>query len=237
MTVVMTEIPGMSRFGHPIPKAVRSDMLRRRPRSWATLTVGYAAAALEARGVAAPVGPIHALGYSTGCSLAVEAGAALAQLGPVEEVTLVEPVAISERLLTTLQAHNTIEWLREHATQRTNARHDWVVHARNHQAREPRVRYSTADLHAIARVLATSGLTGELSRLDVPRCNLVRGDSSALCPTGRFQELDAILSRRGIPGDTVTVTRLGHQLWHSFPAIVPLLDLLLGAGRASEARS
>ena len=62
LTVVMTEIPGMSRFGDPIPDAVRRDMLRRRTGSWAELNLAYLAAAI-AQGEVSDTEVMEVLGY------------------------------------------------------------------------------------------------------------------------------------------------------------------------------
>ncbi len=228
LTVVMTEIPGMSRFRDPIPDAVRRDMLRRRPGSWAELNLAYLAEAFRAGGVAGTE-VMEVLGYSTGCSLAVAALGVLAQWGPVEGLHLVEPVAISRRGLTSLQADNLADWGRLPLVHATNRHHEWVTHTRRRQWSEPPVHYSAADLVAIARVLASEGLLEELERADVARCGLARGERSSLCRRGDFERLDARLDARGIPGVTVTVPGLGHQLWHSFPTLAGLVGTLTAA--------
>lgn len=223
LTVVMTEIPGMSRFGDPIPDAVRRDMLRRRTGSWAELNLAYLAAAF-AQGEVSDTEVMEVLGYSTGCSLAGAALPLLARWGPLEGLHLVEPVAITRRGLPALQADNLADWGRLPWVNATNRSHDWVVHTRRRQASEPAVRYSPADLVAIARVLASEGLLDELERVELARCGLARGERSSLCRRSDFERLDARLAERGIPGPTITVPGLGHQLWHSFPTLAGLVS-------------
>jgi hypothetical protein len=36
------------------------------------------------------------------------------------------------------------------------------------------------------------------------------------------------LAAREVPGPTITVKGLGHQLWHSFPAVTALAEAMLG---------
>ena len=225
LTVVMTEIPGMSRFRDPIPAAVRRDMLRRQIASWAELNLSYLAEAFRA-GEVANTDVMEVLGYSTGCSLATAALPALAEWGPIEGLHLVKPVAISRRGLTTLQADNLADWGRLPWVHASNRHHQWVMHARRRQWTEPAVHYTPADLLAIARVLASEGLLEELDRVDVARCGLARGERSSLCRRADFERLDTRLAARGIPGPTITVPGLGHQLWHSFPTLVGLVDRL-----------
>ena len=225
LTVVMTEIPGMSRFRDPIPRAVRRDMLRRQIGSWAELNLSYLAEAFRA-GEVANTDVMEVLGYSTGCSLATAALPALGEWGPIEGLHLVEPVAISRRGLTTLQADNLADWGRLPWVHASNRHHQWVMHARLRQWTEPAVHYSPADLLAIARVLASEGLLEELDRVDLARCGLARGERSSLCRRTDFERLDARLAARGIPGPTITVPGLGHQLWHSFPTLVGLVHRL-----------
>lgn len=231
LTVVLTEIPGMSRFGAPIPKAVRKDMLARRIGSWAELNLTYIAEALQ--GLPSP-DFLQVLGYSTGCSLAVSALPALANRGPIEALNLVEPVAISERNIVSLQAHNMADLGRMPAALATNAGHEWVMSARKGQRKEPSVRYSPIDLIAIAQVLATEGLRDELASVDLARCALVRGERSSLCRLADFERLDAMLTDQGVSGPTITVRGLGHQLWHSFPTVVQLTRAMLSAGNTAS---
>jgi len=231
LTVVITEIPGMSRFRDPIPDAVRRDMLRHRAGSWADLNLRYLAAAFDA-GQVRNTDVMQVLGYSTGCSLATAALPALAEWGPIEGLSLVEPVAITRRTLTSLQADNLADWVRLPWVHATNRHHDWVLHARRRQAVEPRVQPSPVDLVAIAFVLAGEELMAALESVDLERCALARGERSSLCRRRDFERLDARLAERGIPGPTVTVPGLGHQLWHSFPTLVGLVAELTDPGPA-----
>ena len=225
LTVVMTEIPGMSRFGDPIPDAVRRDMLRQRIRPWAELNLAYLQEAFRTGGVS-HTDVLEVLGYSTGCSLAAASLRVVAEWGPVEALNLVEPVAITRRGLAGLQADNLADWGRLPLVHASNRHHRWVGYARLRQWTEPSVHYSPADLLAIARVLASEGLLEELEGADLARCGLARGERSSLCRRSDFERLDARLAERGIPGPTITVPGLGHQLWHSFPALVGLVRRL-----------
>ncbi len=226
LTVVMTEIPGMSRFRDPIPSAIRRDMLHRRIDSWAELNLAYFAEAFRA-GEVGNTETMQVLGYSTGCSLATAALSQLAEWGPIEGLNLVEPVAIVRRSLASLQADNLADWGRLPWVHATNRHHDWVVATRRRQAREPSVRYSAVDLVAIAQVLSSESLLAELERVDLARCAIARGERSSLCRLGDFDKLDALLADREVPGPSITVPALGHQLWHSFPTLVGLVGAML----------
>lgn len=228
LTVVMTEIPGMSRFRDPIPAVIRRDMLRQRIDSWAELNLSYFAEAFRAGGVT-NTETMQVLGYSTGCSLATAALGQLAEWGPVEGLNLVEPVAIVRRSLASLQADNLADWGRLPWVHATNRHHDWVVATRRRQAHEPSIHYSAVDLLAIAQVLSSEGLLAELERADLADCAIARGERSSLCRRSDFDKLDGLLAERGIPGPSITVPRLGHQLWHSFPTLVGLVRAMLGS--------
>lgn len=228
LTVVLTEIPGMSRFGDPIPKSIRTDMLRGRIASWAELNLAYVAEAIEV-GEVRNMDYLQVLGYSTGCSLAVSALPVLAEWGPIEGLNLVEPVAITQRSIALLQAHNIADLGRMPGVLATNAGHDWVMTARRRQRREPSVHYSPVDLVAIGQVLANEDLLTGLDAVELERCALARGGRSSLCRLRDYDRLHDLLSGRGVPGPTITVEALGHQLWHSFPAIVQLTTAMLGS--------
>jgi hypothetical protein len=226
MQVVLTEIPGMSRFGDVLPRAVRADMLRGHATAWAELNLTYISAALQA-GQIAHAETMQVLGYSTGCSLAAAALPVLAQWGPIEGLNLVEPVAISKRNIVSLHAHNMLDLGRYPFSLATNIGHDWVMKAYRGQRREPNVRYSTVDLLAIATVLASEELGEHLDQVELTRCAIARGAKSSLCRRPDFDKVDAALSARGIPGPTITVEGLGHQLWHSFPTVIGLAEAML----------
>ena len=221
LTVVLTEIPGMSRFGAPIPKAVRKDML-----------AGHRVRTeLNSPTSPRPCGTSETL-TSCRCSasppavLAVGALPVLATWGPIEGLNLVEPVAISRRNLASLQAHNIAD-----LTNASRAGHEHRPRLGDDrpqgQSREPSVRYTPIDLLAIGQVLATEGLLKQLLAADLDRCALVRGARSSLCRQSDFDHLDHMLTRRGVPGPTITVEGLGHQLWHSFPMVVQLTKAML----------
>ena len=227
MQVVLTEIPGMSRHGDPIPRPVRAEMLRGRIGAWADLNLAYLDAAMAA-GWVGHTSTVQALGYSTGCSLATAALPALAELGPIEGLNLVEPVAISRRNLASLEAHNILDVGRLPLALATNLGHGWVMSAYHRQWREPSVKYGAADLIAIATVLAGEDLSRRLDEVDLVRCALARGSRSSLCRRADFEKVDASLQARGIGGPTITVEGLGHQLWHSFPVVTHLIETMLG---------
>jgi hypothetical protein len=228
MQVVITEIPGMSRHGDPIPRTVRADMLRGRVGPWAELNLDYISSAVDA-GHIGDTTVMQALGYSTGCSLATAALPALAGFGPIEGLNLVEPVAISQRNLASLEAHNMLDFSRFPLVLATNLGHGWVMDSYRKQRREPSVKYGAADLLAIATVLAGEDLRRRLGEVDLARCALARGSRSSLCRRPDFDKVDASLEARGVGGPTITVEGMGHQLWHSFPAITQLIEAMLGA--------
>ena len=233
LQVVITEIPGMSRYGASIPRAVRVDMMHGKVSSWAELNLRYVEAALEASGMARPA-QVHVLGYSTGCSLATAALPTLTEWGPIRGLNLVEPVAISRRNIMSLHAHNMLDLGRMPVALATNLGHDWVMRAYNGERRNTRVKYGPVDLLAIATVLAGDDLRQRLEHIAVQRCALVRGARSSLCRQRDFDLVDASLAERGIPGPTITVENLGHQLWHSFPTVTALAHAML-AEDADEA--
>ena len=221
LTVVLTEIPGMSRFRDSIPKSVRKDMLSGRVQSWADLNLAYIREAMQVGGIGHPE-RVQVLGYSTGCSLAVAALPVLAGWGPIEGLNLVEPVAISQRNVASLQAHNLADWGRMGSVLATNHGHDWVMSARRRQRKEPSVHYSAVDLLAIAQILSSRGLVESIDAVELANCALVRGSRSSLCRRPDYDQLHESLEARGVRGPTITVEGMGHQLWHSFPIVVQL---------------
>ena len=227
LTVVLTEIPGMSRFGDPIPKAVRKDMLAGKVQSWADLTLAYIDAAMRVGEVRHPE-YLQVLGYSTGCSLAVAALTVLGEWGPIEGLNLVEPVAISQRNVASLQAHNLADWGRWGSVLATNRSSEWVMTIRRRQRKAPSVHYSAVDLVAIAQVLSSQGLLHGMDAVELDRSALVRGSRSSLCRRPDFERLDESLVAQGVPGPTITVQGMGHQLWHSFPIVAQLTRAMLG---------
>ena len=225
--VLLTEIPGMSRFGDTLPSRVRKSMLRGDIDVWAELMVDYQLAALEAAQQPLP-GQVDLIGYSTGCSLAVAALRRWQEVAGVRSVTLIEPVATLPRNLLTLELHNLSDVLRQPASFATNHAHDWVMRARRRQLREPWVRYGPVDLVAIAQVLAQPHLPGDLPLDGSLVINLVRGKRSDLCHRESFRALHEAAPGAGL---TVEVAGFGHPFWHSFPvldALVPLLGHTVG---------
>ena len=225
--VLLTEIPGMSRFGDALPRPVRKSMLRGDIDVWAELMVDYQLAALEAVQQPLPA-QVDLIGYSTGCSLAVAALRRWQEVAGVRSVTLIEPVATLPRNLLTLELHNLSDVLRQPASFATNHAHDWVMRARRRQLREPWVRYGPVDLVAIAQVLAQPHLPGDLPLDGSLVINLVRGKRSDLCHRESFRALHEAAPGAGL---TVEVAGFGHPFWHSFPvldALVPLLGHTVG---------
>lgn len=234
--VLLTEIPGMSRFGDPLPARVRKRMLRGDIGAWAELLVDYQLAALDAAGRPRPT-RVDLFGYSTGCSLAVAALRRWQQLADVRSVTMIEPVATLSRSLLTLELHNLADVLRQPASYATNRSHDWVMRARRRQLREPWVRYGPVDLVAIGQVLGQQHLPGDLPLDGSLVVNLVRGERSDLCQRAAFGVLHDLAPAAG---STVEVTALGHPLWHSFPVLdvlVPLLGRVVQQGGGSVIES
>ncbi|MFT3970636.1 MAG: alpha/beta fold hydrolase [Micropruina sp.] len=220
--VLLTEIPGMSRFGDSLPGKVRKRMLRGDIDAWAELMVDYQLAALDTLQQPLPT-RIDLIGYSTGCSLAVAALRRWQEMAGVRSVTLIEPVATLPRNLLTLELHNLSDVLRQPASFATNHAHDWVMRARRRQVREPWVRYGPVDLVAIAQVLTQPHLPGDLPLDGSLIVNLVRGNRSDLCHRDSFRALHEAAPDAGL---TIEVDGFGHPLWHSFPVldvVVPLL--------------
>lgn len=221
-SVVVTEIPGMSRFGDPIPLPVRRDMVRGRIDPWAELAASYVDEAIRVCGIG-PFAEVHLIGYSTGCSLGTAAVSMLP--GPVSRIILIEPVAMVTRNWAELEAHNVADWLRQPRSYRTNRPIEWAMAAHKRQRREPFVKYGVADLMAIAQVLGQA----ELASTELPagiRVDLARGERSSLCRVDALDALHSSLERSGHPGLTAQVAGHGHPMWHSFPVIVPLLGAI-----------
>jgi hypothetical protein len=112
----------------------------------------------------------------------------------------------------------------------TNRSHPWVMTARRRQRREPSVKYSAVDLVAIGQVLSSQGMLAGIDAVELARCSLVRGARSSLCRRPDYELLDESLAVRGVPGPTITVEGMGHQLWHSFPIVVQLTRAMLPVG-------
>ncbi|MFT4217968.1 MAG: hypothetical protein QM619_12415 [Micropruina sp.] len=220
--VLVTEIPGMSRFGDALPARIRKRMLRGEIEAWAELMGDYQLAALENAGRGVPA-CVDLIGYSTGCSLAVAALRRWQAVARVRSVTLIEPVATLSRNLLTLEWHNLADVLRQPASYATNHAHGWVMRARRRQLREPWVRYGPVDLVAIAQVLGQPHLPGDLPLDGSLIVNLVRGERSDLCRRDAFRALHVSAPEAGV---TIEVAGLGHPLWHSFPVLDAVVSLL-----------
>lgn len=221
LAVVAIELPGLSRLGHRLPEAVRRDLRDGRVGSWAELSLTYLWLAAAQAGVGQL--PVRMLsGFSTGCSLAV---AAHRRLGVEAGLSLVEPVSLGSRSLVALEAANLADLARMPRALIGNR--DWVAREWRQQVAEPGVRYSVGDLLAIAAMLAGRSIPDELAQPSW--CLIARGAHSSLCPPREFDALDALLAQRGVPGPTLTVSGLGHQLWHRLSAMSAIADRLAAA--------
>lgn len=225
LVVVAVELPGLSRFGHRLPGSVRRDLMDARADSWAELCLAYLWMAARQAGFDRL--PLRQLtGFSTGCSLAAAAGRQL----EVASLGLIEPVSVTERSLVELEAANLADLARFPVALTTNR--DWVAQAWRAQLGEQGVHYSVADLLAIARLLSGRTIPDDLNR--PAWCLLARGERSSLCPRPAFEALDAQLAAAGVPGPSLTVAGLGHQLWHSFGAVAALSGRLPAASDRAE---
>jgi hypothetical protein len=221
LAAVAIELPGLSRLGNRLPEAVRRDLRAGRVGSWAELSLTYLWLAAAQAGVDGL--PVRVLsGFSTGCSLAV---AAHRQLRVEAGLSLVEPVSVGSRSLLALELANLADLARLPGTLARNR--DWVAQAWRRQVAEPGVRYSTGDLLAIASMLAGRCIPDELAQPSW--CLIARGEHSSLCRPAEFDALDALLAQRNVAGPTLTVTGLGHQLWHHLAAVSALADRLAEA--------
>ncbi len=226
--VLAVELPGQSRFGDPLPRAVVAGMIRGGIDGWSSLHVEYVRSALAVAGLR-PSG-LHLVGYSTGCSLGMASLRRLSALAPVCSVSLIEPVGALSRGLARMAVDNARDVLRQPPSYATNRRHEWVMALRRRQLREPWVRYWPQDLLAITRVLCRDHIGSALGELgDVP-LTIVRGERSDLCRAAGVAALEA----GGAAGTTITVPGFGHPLWHSFPVVVPLVGVLAQASGVRE---
>ena len=67
-------------------------------------------------------------------------------------------------------------------------------------------------------------------------CLIARGEHSSLCRRREFDALDALLAQRGVPGPTLTVAGLGHQLWHSYDAMSQVSSWLPASAEPARPR-
>lgn len=221
LAVVAIELPGLSRLGHRLPDPVRRDLRDGRVGSWAELSLTYLWLAAAEAGIDGL--PVRLLsGFSTGCSVAV---AAHRQLGVEAGLSLIEPVSLGSRSLVALEAANLADLARMPRALIGNR--DWVAQEWRRQLAALGVRYSVGDLLAIASMLAGRSIPDELAQ--PVWCLIARGEHSSLCRPAEFDALDELLARRGVPGPTLTVTGLGHQLWHRLSAMSAIAERLAAA--------
>jgi len=226
-TILVTcEFPGFTRFGYHLPPKVRHELLVGDPTSWAAATL----ASLRAAAAAADVPTydrVDVLAFSAGCSLAVAALPAINATTEVARLILVEPVAIENRTLTRLSVHNAVDLARILLTVPRNLPSSWVRQAGLREFQEPHLRFSPADFLALISLLSGDDTAERLRHADLPTTHLVRGQLSDLCPAGGFADLAADLESRNVPGQTITVRGLGHQLWHALPTVDALARALV----------
>ncbi len=228
LAVVAIELPGLSRLGHRLPDAVRRELGHGRADGWAELGLTYLWLAAAQAGVDGL--PVRLLsGFSTGCSLAV---AAHRRLGVAAALSLVEPVSIGSRSLAALERANLTDLARLPLALARNR--GWAAQEWRAQVTEPGVRYSFTDLLAIAALLAARSIPDELAR--PTWCLIARGEHSSLCRRREFDALDALLAQRGVPGPTLTVAGLGHQLWHSYDAMSQVSSWLPASAEPARPR-
>ena len=225
-TVVVTcELPGFSRYGHPLPRRVREDLLGGDPASWASAALACLRAAGHAAEIPAP-DRVGVLGFSMGCSLAVAALPAIQATYEVSSLTLVEPVSLTSRTIGRLAINNMADLMRLLKTVPRNYPSSWVRQASLRQLREPSLRFTMADFLASVTMLASDDTGHRLDSMDLPITNLAHGARSKLCPAPQFAALDSRLASRDVPGTTATIDGLGHECWHCLPALDALARAL-----------
>ena len=216
--VVACELPGFSRYGHPLPRRVRSDLLDGDPTSWAVATLACLRAAAHVEDIPSPE-TINVLGFSMGCSLAVAALPTIQAAYDVSNLTLVEPISLTSRTFGRLAINNMVDLMRLLQTVPRNYPSSWVRQASLRQLREPSLRFTIADFLASVTMLASDDTGVRMDSTDLPPTNLAHGSRSKLCPAPQFAALDSRLAARGVPGTTATVDDLGHDCWHCLPAL------------------
>jgi len=231
--VVMCELPGFSRYGNPLPRRIREDLLDGDPSSWASATLAGLKAAVQAARVPVP-DRIDILAYSTGCSLAVAALPAIQASYPISSLTLVEPVSLTSRTIGRLAIHNFTDLVRLLTTVPRNYPSSWVRQASLREIREPRPHFTLPDFLALVTLLSTDDTGIRLDSMDLPITHLARGSLSKLCPQSQFSLLDTRLASRQIPGTTAIIADLGHQCWHCLPALDALARTLHPGATTSE---
>ena len=218
-TVVVTcELPGFSRYGHPLPRRIREDLLNGDPTPWAMATLASLRAAAQAGGLPTPK-TINVLGFSMGCSLAVAALPTIQALYDVSSLTLVEPISLTSRTIGRLAVNNMADLMRLLKTVPRNYPSSWVWKVSLRQLREPSLRFTIADFLASVTMLASDDTGVRMDSMDLPVTNLAHGSRSKLCPAPQFSAVDSRLASRGVPGITATIDNLGHDCWHCLPAL------------------
>jgi len=215
--IVTCELPGFSRYGHPLPRRVRSDLLDGDPTSWAVATLACLRAACQAGGITGD--EVDVLGFSMGCSLAAAALPTIQAVLDVSSLTLVEPISLTSRTFGRLAINNMADLMRLLKTVPRNYPSSWVRQASLRQFREPSLRFTIADFLASVTMLASDDTGIRLDSMHLPVTNLAHGSRSKLCPAPQFAALDSRLTARGVPGTTATIEDLGHDCWHCLPAL------------------
>lgn len=223
--LIEVELPGMSRHGGSLDAAARLELQRAGVERFAELTNARIAAALDVVGVRRG-GPVVAVGYSTGASVAAQSLGWLAgRSGGLEGVVLVEPVGILPRPVPVMFWHNVLDWRRRLAEIGRNEATEWALG--QYLAPEARagVRIAALDSLVVAFTLSAETIPGAVLSAAV-RTDLVRGELSALCPADALARLDDRLDAAGVPGDSLTVPGLGHGVWHNIAAVAGIAGRL-----------
>lgn len=223
--LIEVELPGMSRHGGPLDAGARLEMQRAGVGRFADLTNARIAAALEVVG-ASGSGPVVAAGYSTGASVAAQSLPWLAvRFGGLDGVVLIEPVGILPRPVAVMFWHNVLDWRRRLAEIGRNEATTWALG--QYLAPETRagVRIAALDSLVVAFTLSAETIPDAVLSAAV-RTDLVRGELSALCPADALARLDTRLDAAGVPGESLTVPRLGHGVWHNIAAVAGLANHL-----------
>ncbi|MDR0284314.1 MAG: hypothetical protein LBI33_05405 [Propionibacteriaceae bacterium] len=226
---VSCELPGLSRYGQPLPATVRQDARAGDPTAWAAATLACLRAALVAGDVPTP-GPVSVLGYSTGCTLAAAALPAVMSETTVANLILVEPVSLVRRTLGALGLHNLADFARLPKALPANVAVPWILQASLREVGAPGVRYGLPDFLALTSLLSSADTTVRLESYlaadwALPPVHLARGAQSTLCSAPALANLDDLLGDAGVSGTTTQVTGLGHQWWHCLPAVAEFAQI------------
>ena len=171
-------------------------------------------------------GPTSFLGYSMGASIVGAMAKAVTKAVTVDEVVLVEPVALSRWRLRDLIAATRREdrWIADYV-----ATNDAVDGAAPPWDQRPGVRPATrrpVDLLLLGGALRHGILRRDLLSAAgrLARVVVVRGDSSALSEAAYFPIL-TVLRQHGVAADELIVPG-HHAFWHSLAAVADMTNAL-----------